>query len=185
MKCALHIHTNFSDGFHSPEQMINAYQERGFKCLAITDHQFLLPPNYFRYLERLSLNLKKQGIILLVGVEREYSPWQGQHLLEIRGEKETLYVLCHPRAYLLSPKEVMERARSSPIRIDAIEITYRGIYTPEYDIAQIPLPKIATDDAHEAYEVGQAWIETDDFQNPDQLIQAVRKGEFKVRFASR
>ena len=184
MKCALHIHTNFSDGFHPPEQMVNAYIERGFRCLAITDHQFLLPPNYFRYLERLSLNLKKQGIILLPGLERVFEPWGGNHLLEIRGEKETLYVLCHPRAYLLSPEEVMERVRTSPLQIDAIEITYRGIYTPEYDTAQISLPKIATDDAHETYEVAQAWIETEDFDHPDRIIQAVKKGEFKVRFAS-
>ncbi len=182
MKCALHIHTNFSDGFCTPEEIIQAYLEKGFTCLAITDHSFLLPPNYFRYLERLRLKLKDRALLLL-GIEIDFEPWQGAHLLEIKGEAEELHILCHPRAYLLSPEEVMERVHSSPIPIDAVEITHRGVYTPEYDVSQITIPKVATDDAHELFEVGNAWIETDDFTYADEVIRAVKRGEFEVKFA--
>ncbi len=38
MKCDLHIHTNFSDGIYSPQQIITMAKERGLGCVAITDH---------------------------------------------------------------------------------------------------------------------------------------------------
>ena len=35
----LHSHTNLSDGALTPEQMVQAYQEKGYSILAITDHE--------------------------------------------------------------------------------------------------------------------------------------------------
>ena len=35
----LHSHTNLSDGTLTPEQMVQAYQEKGYSILAITDHE--------------------------------------------------------------------------------------------------------------------------------------------------
>ena len=35
----LHSHTNLSDGTLTPEQMVQAYQEKGYSVLAITDHE--------------------------------------------------------------------------------------------------------------------------------------------------
>ena len=38
----LHSHTNLSDGTLTPEQMVQAYQEKGYSILAITDHELSL-----------------------------------------------------------------------------------------------------------------------------------------------
>jgi len=182
MKCALHIHTTFSDGMHTPEEMVQAYREKGFKCVAITDHKFMTPPNYYKHLELLSSKLKEQ-IMVLPGAELDFDLWNSHHLLEVSGDKEILRVLCHPRAYFLSPEQIKIRIESAPFPIDAIEASYRGFYTPEYDKPEIPWPKIATDDSHEFYDIGRAWIETDEFADPDRLIRAIRAGEFEIKIA--
>jgi hypothetical protein len=182
MKCALHIHTTFSDGAHTPEEMAEAYLKRGFKCLAITDHKFMTPPNYQNHLELLSEKFRGE-LMLLPGAELDFDLWHSHHLLELTGKKETLRVLCHPRAYFLTPDQIADRIRAAPFPIDAIEASYRGFYTPEYDIPAIPWPKIATDDSHELYDVGRAWIETEEFKNPDRLFRAIRAGEFEIKIA--
>ena len=83
MKCALHVHTNFSDGAHSPDEMIQAYADRGFECVAITDHKFMLPANYFSALELL-IEKKKSEMMILVGAEEDFAPWSNHHLLNHR-----------------------------------------------------------------------------------------------------
>ena len=182
MKCALHIHTNLSDGLHSPEEIIQAYQERGFRCVAITDHQFMTPANYYNYLLMLNHKLSEE-MMILPGIELDYEPWNYHHLLQIKANQETLRILCHPRAYFLTLEQIQNRIQAGPFPIDAIEITHRGFYTPEYDLLQIPLPKIATDDAHEIYDIARGWIETDDFKEPDFLARAIKAGEFIAKFA--
>jgi hypothetical protein len=182
MKSALHIHTTFSDGMHTPEEMIKAYQARGFKCVAITDHKFMTPPDYYSHLELLRDKFKGE-MMVLPGAELDFEPWHNHHLLEVAGNKDVLRVLCHPRAYFLTPDQIKARIGLAPFPIDAIEASYRGFYTPEYDKPEIPWPKITTDDSHEFYDIGRAWIETDEFINPDRLIKAVRAGEFEIKIA--
>ncbi|HTV76580.1 MAG TPA: PHP domain-containing protein, partial [Candidatus Baltobacteraceae bacterium] len=39
MKCAdLHLHTNFSDGTFSPEELVSYAQRFDLSCIALTDH---------------------------------------------------------------------------------------------------------------------------------------------------
>ncbi len=40
-KVDLHIHTNYSDGFHSPEEIIIKAKNHGFEAISITDHDNL------------------------------------------------------------------------------------------------------------------------------------------------
>lgn len=42
-KAALHVHTLQSDGWHMPEEVINAYKNAGFSILAISDHDWNHP----------------------------------------------------------------------------------------------------------------------------------------------
>ncbi len=182
MNCALHIHTHLSDGMHAPEEIISAYQRRGFACVAITDHQYMTRPDYYERLELLGRKFSG-SVMVLPGIEHDYEPWNYHHLLEIRGVRETLRVLCHPRAYYLTPEQISARVAAAPFPIDAIEITHRGFYTAEYDVSSIALPKIATDDAHELYDLGRGWIETENFSDPDLLLRAIKAGEFTAKFA--
>ena len=182
MKCALHTHTTFSDGQLSPEEMVQAYRDQGFDCVAITDHKFMVPPNYSNYLERLGQKLQGQ-VMVLAGAEIDFEPWSSHHLIEIPGKNDLLRILCHPRAYFLTPGQVNGRIQAAPFKIDCIEVSHRGFYTPEYDLDEISCPKIATDDSHELYDIARCWIETERFADPDSLFRAIRAGDFQIKMA--
>lgn len=177
MKVALHVHSTLSDGLHAPADMVEAYRDKGFSAVAITDHAFMAKPDYFDFLKTIKTN-----VMVLPGLELDWEPWNYSHLLRVQGVSETLHVLCHPRAYFLELHEINQRIENAPFPIDAVEITHRGFYTPEYDVPEISIPKIATDDSHEFYDIGRAWIETPNTSDPDELLKYIKAGDFENRF---
>lgn len=178
MKCALHLHTNLSDGAYSPEELIRVYADLGFGCVCITDHDFLLRDDYVRRV----LGCRRRGLLVLAGVEADYEPWHHHHLVRVMGEKETLHILAHPSAYYLSVADVNRRLKSEPFPIEAVEVTHRGFYTPDFDIPEIEAVKVASDDAHEPHDCGRAWVEVPDTTDPDRVIRSVRAGDCALRF---
>ncbi|QED48856.1 DNA polymerase/3'-5' exonuclease PolX [Cytobacillus dafuensis] len=82
IKGDLHMHTSWSDGAFSIEEMVEACRERGYKYLAITDHsQYLkvangLTPERLRQQkeEIKRLNERYSDIIILSGVEMDILP---------------------------------------------------------------------------------------------------------------
>ena len=178
MKCALHLHTNLSDGALSPQEMVQAYADLGFGCVCLTDHEFLLRDHYARAIAALD----PCGMVVLAGVEVDYEPWHYHHLLRILGEKETLHVLAHPSAYFLSVAEVNARLVTAPFPIEAVEVSYRGFYTPAYDTPEVTAVKVASDDAHEPNDCGRAWIELPESRRPDAILRAIKAGDCRVRF---
>jgi hypothetical protein len=181
----LHAHTTFSDGVRSPALLLSTYEALGYDFLAITDHDDhpnLVEPAYDEALSALAPNL-----LLFRGIELDYAPL-GQHVGKVVGDRDTLYVLNHPARYRLTVEDTLRRIRT--IRragwpIEAIEVTETGLYRPLYDTAEIPLPKIATDDAHRPPHFGRAWIEVEAPRERDAIIRAIRAGDFRLGFAAR
>ena len=176
----LHAHTLFSDGVKSPTELIAAYEAMEYDFLAITDHEDLISDEYWRALGRLSPRL-----LLFQGVEISYDRFP-QHVGRVIGDQETLYVLNHPARYKLSIRETIERMhilRQDGLNVDAVEVTDTGRYRPLYRTDEIPLTKIATDDAHRPHHFGRAWIEVEALRDRDAIIRAVRAGNFQVCFA--
>ena len=62
-KADLHTHTNFSDGYHSPEELILKAKDSGISALAITDHD-----NVDAVEEAIELG-KAHGVEIVPGVE--------------------------------------------------------------------------------------------------------------------
>ncbi|HEY2421369.1 MAG TPA: DNA polymerase/3'-5' exonuclease PolX [Neobacillus sp.] len=85
LKCIkgdLHMHSTWSDGAHTMEEMVNACRARGYQYMAITDHsQYLKVANGLTR-ERLvkqrdeikKLNEKYDDILILSGVEMDILP---------------------------------------------------------------------------------------------------------------
>jgi DNA polymerase (family X) len=77
IKGDLHTHTNFTDGNYSPEEMVKAAQERGYKYYAITDHskkvamaKGLDEKRLGEQIEKIdALNDKIKNIKILKGIE--------------------------------------------------------------------------------------------------------------------
>ncbi|HWA32136.1 MAG TPA: PHP domain-containing protein [Candidatus Paceibacterota bacterium] len=63
IKIDLHVHSYYSDGSDSPEQVLNVAEEEGVKLLSLTDHNFINPES-----EHLKKN-KTNNIDILQGIE--------------------------------------------------------------------------------------------------------------------
>jgi hypothetical protein len=164
----------------SPPDLIAAYEALGYDFLAITDHEDLIGPDYWRALRGLSSRL-----LFFQGVEISYDGFP-QHVGRVIGDRETLYVLNHPARYHLSVTDTiarMRRLRREGLPIDAVEVTDTGRYRPLYHSDEIPLTKIATDDAHKPLHFGRAWIEVEARRDRDAIIRAIRAGDFTLGFA--
>ena len=80
--------------------------------------------------------------------------------------------------------ERIRRIGAGGITLDAIEVTDTGQRRSLYESPEIPLVKIATDDAHGPIHFGQAWVEVDARRDRDAIIRAIRAGEFRLGFAA-
>jgi PHP domain len=178
----LHAHTTFSDGVRSPDALVAEYETRGYDFLAITeheDHENLVWSRYEQALAKLAPRL-----LLFRGLELNYTRFP-QHVGRVDGDEETLWVLNHPARYNLSVGETRDRIteiRRAGWPLDAIEVSETGRYRPLYDTPEIPLVKIATDDAHFPKQFGRAWIEVDAPRSRDGIIRAIRAGQARAVF---
>jgi hypothetical protein len=183
----LHAHTTWSDGVKTPAGLIAEYEALGYDFLAITDHEDRIPRSYWRSLPKLASRL-----LLFHGVELNWNVGLDgeaveQHVGKVLGERETLWVLNHPARYKLSIGDTIERARRigrDGVPLDAVEVTDTGHHRPLYASGEIPLVKVATDDAHRPVHFGRAWIEVDAPRDRDAIIRAIRAGDFRLGFAS-
>jgi len=177
----LHAHTTFSDGRRPIDEVVARYRALGHDFVAITDHHDRVGEDYW-----YRIPLGDEGFLILPGIELDYRPL-GQHVGRVVGDRETLHVLNHPARYGLTVAETRDRIRrisADGLPIDAVEVTDTGIYRPEYDTADIPLPKVATDDAHRDPDFGRAWIEVDaSARTPDALLRAIKAGQVRLGFA--
>jgi hypothetical protein len=176
----LHAHTTYSDGVKAPSELLATYEALGYDFVAITDHEDLVGPAYWRALPRL-----RTSLVLFHGLELN---WDGfaQHVGRVIGDREMLHVLNHPARYKLTVDETVERARAieaAGFRLDAVEVTDTGLPRPLYGAAEIPLVKIATDDAHRPPHFGRAWIEVDAARDRDAILRAIRAGDCRLGFA--
>lgn len=176
----LHAHTTFSDGVRVPAALVAEYEALGYDFLAITDHDDFISDNYWGTLAALS-----SPMLLFPGIELSYRPF-AQHVGKVIGDRDALYILNHPARYRLTVAETLERIailRADGFPLDAIEVTDTGLYRPLYDRSEIPLVKVATDDAHKPAHFGRAWIEVEASRDRDAIIRAIRAGDFRLGFA--
>jgi hypothetical protein len=175
----LHAHTTFSDGMLPPRRLVAEYEALGYDFLAITDHDDLIGSGYWTALSALAPDL-----LLFQGVELSWQAFP-QHVGQVVGDRETLHVLNHPARYRLTVTETVDRVRRigrEGIRLDAVEVTDTGLYRPLYHAEDIPLVKLATDDAHKPVHFGRAWVEVNAPRDRDAIIRAIRAGDFRLGF---
>lgn len=181
LKGQLHIHTTFSDGRLTPQEMADIYASLGFDFIAFTDHDHLLKPTYRKAIEEVRTNM-----LVFFGIELTIrTRWGYVHVNEIEGETEKLYIFNHPADYGLTIKQTLECIEdvSRDYKIDGAEVTHRGFYTPDYDIDLIPYPKVASDDSHVSMACGRAWIEMDSKRDKDTILRQIKEGGFRCRYA--
>jgi hypothetical protein len=162
------------------EEVVSRYTLLGYDFVAITDHDDRVAEDYW-----FRIPPGDERMIVFPGIELDYRPLS-QHVGKVLGDRETLLVLNHPARYDLSVRDVLGRIgilTTAGLPIDAVEVTDTGVYQPRYDVADISLPKVATDDAHQDHHFGRAWIEVEAPRNRDGILRAIKAGDFRVAFA--
>ncbi len=179
LKGNLHTHTTFSDGQLSVEEAVARYRDLGYDFVAITDHEPGISPAYWSAIPRSTPEL-----LVFAGLELSYPYLGGQHIGLVNGDEEKLYIFNHPNVFGLTVKDVRAAvAQVAPrIEIHAVEVTHHGCYLPEYDVPELPLLKVATDDAHRLEEFGRAWIEVEASREKDAVLQAIKAGDVRLGF---
>jgi DNA polymerase (family X) len=123
MKGDLHMHSTWSDGAHSIEEMVEACRARGYKYMAITDHSKYLKVANGLTTERLlkqreeirKLNDKYDDILILSGVEMDILP-DGTLDYEDDVLSEMDFVIASIHSAFTQPKEkIMERLKAALI----------------------------------------------------------------------
>jgi PHP domain len=181
LKGNLHAHTTFSDGRRPVAHVIERYRDLGYDFLAITDHDDRVDEDYW-----FSIPSGDDRLIVLTGIEIDFRPLS-QHVGKVMGDRETLYVLNHPARYFLGVEQVLARIdiiTNAGLPIHAVEVTDTGVYQAQYDVEQIHLPKIATDDSHLDAEFGRAWIEVNAARDRDAILRAIKGGDFRLGFSA-
>ena len=191
MKFDLHVHTMFSDGISSPEDIVKKAKEIKLDGLAITDHDNV------KGLKRAEKAAKDAGIIFIPGVEIT-TPMGDIIALNIKempkiGKNTTpleiidfvhsgngIAVLAHPFGgyWPVSFAEIIDVFKG---KFDAVEI-FNACTPLEANIAAMELAKkmkfvgVAGSDAHTADKVGAAFT----VSSSDDILSEIKKGNVKV-----
>jgi hypothetical protein len=175
LKGALHVHTTCSDGELTIAEAAAVYKEFGFDFIALTDHDYLLREGCYEAARDLDSDL-----IVFTGVELTVFEKGYVHVNRLDGDGEALHIFNHPSELNLPVEKARARIASVAERlpIDAVEITSKGFRTPEFDVPEIPYPKVATDDSHTRLGCGRAWVEMDCLRDKDRIIRAIKHGDF-------
>ncbi len=121
IKGDLHMHTTWSDGAHSIEEMVEACRSRGYRYMAITDHSQYLKVANGLTAERLlkqheeikKLNQKYDDILILSGVEMDILP-DGtlDYEDEVLAKMDFVIASIHS-AFTQSKEKIMERLKTA------------------------------------------------------------------------
>ncbi len=161
------------------------YEARGYDFLAITDHEDH---------ENLTIADYRRAIDALTGAPARLSRARTRlhAALAARGPRGGR-ARGAPRAESSRPLQAQRTRRPSSacgssgrpgLPLDAVEVTDTGFYRPLYDTDEIPLVKIATDDAHRPPHFGRAWIEVEARRDRDAIIRAIRAGDCRTVIAA-
>ncbi len=191
LRIDLHLHTNYSiDAKTTLEEAIRYAKKNQLDGIAVTDHDTV---------EGARRIAKEQDLLVIPGIEVSS---QHGHILGLNitepiqpklGVAETaeriqllggLAVIAHPAVII---KGLGARIDTSS-RIDAIEVInaaaipfYLSIYSSRRLALRLRLPQTAGSDSHYPNEIGSAYTIIDADPNPDDVMEAIRKGRTEPR----
>ena len=109
-KTALHVHTDVSDGFWTPEELKACFKEHGFSCVAFSDHHLITDQSHLNEEDFLALTSYEMGFA-------EPPSWYGKyiHINVLSKEPHHLWQAGNPPSLF----------KRSPEFIDKVEIVDR------------------------------------------------------------
>jgi predicted metal-dependent phosphoesterase TrpH len=190
LKADLHVHTRYSeDSISPPEKIVQHCLKVGINCLAITDHneisgafevKRIAPFKVIIGEEILSNGGEIIGYFLSEKIPPRLSPEETVARIKMQGG---LVCIPHPFDRFRSGAKLSNHALEKIIaNTDLIEVfNSRTMLLRDsahaLELAQKHgLPGTAGSDAHIVREIGSTYMEIPEFNNAEQLRQAVREG---------
>lgn len=196
-KANLHLHTNLTDGFNTPEEMVLAAVEKKLDLIAITDHG-LIKPAYlardFALKEKLPLEVilgqevtAKEGQIIGLFIKDQIpsltSIFKAAELIK---KQNGLVVICHPMRIFLGhsvwSKTIDQLCQEN--LVDALEIYNFWDHSPflpkmrKAKAKQWRLAQAASTDSHFSSTIGEIYTEFPGKTSQD-LYQAIKEKKTK------
>jgi predicted metal-dependent phosphoesterase TrpH len=192
LKADLHIHTRYSMDCHTPlDKIIVRCRELGINCIAIADHgtaegalemQKIAPFKVIVAEEILTTHGEIMGMFLKETIPSGITPQEAVKRIKAQGG---LVNIPHPfetiRGSALKDAMIDEIAAD----IDLMEVLnsrspFRANTRKALAFAEKHgLPGGAGSDAHSIMEIGNAYIEMTDFNNPQEFLKSVANGRIR------
>jgi predicted metal-dependent phosphoesterase TrpH len=200
IRADLHTHSHYSrDSVLSPEAYVRAFLRKGITCAAVTDHNEI---EGALVIARLAEKMAPGRLKVIAGEEiktrdgeiiglflKELVP-RGMSAEEtVRAIKEQGGVATIPHPFDVFRRNVIKRdvlERIVPI-VDAVEGYNCRNILPGHDARARDVaiaagkPISVGSDSHSRWEVGGVHIEMDDFETPDEFVQALAAGKVTFR----
>ena len=177
----------------SPQALIDNCVRKGINCIAITDHNAIEGAFVIEKLAPFKVIVGEEvktsegeliGLFLKELVPRDMTP---EETIQAIHEQGGLVIVPHPYDIFrrsVIQEDALERIKD---RVDAIEgFNCRNILSKHdrkaRDLAAAAAkPMTLGTDAHSPWELGGAALEMDDFETPDELLQALPGGRIVGR----
>ncbi len=188
MKADLHIHSTFSDGFASPEEIVKEAIKKGIKCICITDHgevEGAIRAMKFAFDKDILVIpgievTSKSGHILGINVKKVIPNWLSAEktIKEIR-KQGGLAIIAHPfdwpiEDFIGGEKEIL---RLQPDGIEAFNasVLVKSSNKKALDFAlKYNFSVTAGSDAHNKEFIGRGYLEIpDEITSVQDVIDAI------------
>jgi hypothetical protein len=197
LKADFHIHTKYSMDCHSElEDIIKRCQKLGINCIAIADHdavegalrmQGIAPFKVIVAEEVLTFSGEVMGMFLK---ERIASGIPLEKAIAAIKEQGGLVSIPHPfdpmRGLRLNAEEFNQLAS----RIDIIEVFNARVLSAQTNskarsfAREHNLPGTAGSDAHTIGEIGNVFVELDDFNSPAEFLDVLKRAKIEGKRSS-
>ncbi|PKP54381.1 MAG: metal-dependent phosphoesterase [Candidatus Altiarchaeales archaeon HGW-Altiarchaeales-3] len=190
MKFDIHLHSNYSDGANTPEEIIKYAKKIGLAGIAITDHD--TARGYLNAIDRNSKNknfkiipgvevTSKEGHILCLNAIPEILPYTpAEEVIEKIHDEGGIAIAAHP--YDKFRGGVSDLILK--LNFDAIEVFNGRMIMSKKGIEELKkiadkrnIAKTGGSDAHSVREVGNVCIKINENEDP---VDAIRKGIVEI-----
>lgn len=116
----LHIHSSYSDGYLSPEEIVNLAKKKGIKCISITDHDTIV--------SQYICKEQYDGINIIPGIEfsTEFNGMEIHilgYFLDINNSNLINAVNRLRESRIERTREILRKLKELNINIDIEEVT--------------------------------------------------------------
>jgi histidinol phosphatase-like PHP family hydrolase len=166
VNCHTHSDAGSYDGALTPRQVAETYRDAGFGAVAITDHDTETPPPAV------------EGITVLRGIEHTVDAGEMIHVVELPAHDFS--VLAHPASSFSSTCAARDFAHD--YGVDGIERFNGG--SEQFGPTRCrDLLHIATDDAHNVWQVGHSYMDVTVAASADasEIVDTIRRGQYEIK----